>query len=205
MLNSVTKSFGKKQVIKSVSFDFQVDYNYRISGENGIGKTTLLKMLANILIPDTGEIDFKNQTSIGWVPSTELGLFGRLTGAENIQTISGLLQVDKNFQNQMTTNWSKINPFKESLITPFYKCSSGMKQVLKIFCSILHGPELLIMDEPFRNLDESVRLAVATLIQEQSSINQIIYSDHYIQERPFENLVDLSLSQGGLVVSGQAT
>jgi ABC-type multidrug transport system ATPase subunit len=199
-LKTISKSFCENVVLDKLSYIFEENVNYRVIGNNGAGKTTLFKIMAGILDVDQGHIEVSNKSNIGWVSSTELGLFGRLTGRENINVLSRLIH-HKNEQELelLITEWSESNTFKEALDTQFFKCSSGMKQVLKIFCAIIHKPHTLIMDEPFRNLDFKTRNQIAEILSNTKFLKSIIFSDHFYQENILENSISLSLEKGKII------
>jgi ABC-type multidrug transport system ATPase subunit len=197
-LNSIYKSFLTKTVLNDLSYSFVLGENYRVTGDNGAGKTTLFRVIVGLLDMDEGTI--LGNTNIGWVSSSEVGLFGRLTGRENIDVLAKLIPSKELIElDEMIAIWSRIKSFEAALDTPFFKCSSGMKQVIKIFCSVLHSPKILIMDEPFKSLDYETRRQISKILSEIQFIKTIIFSDHFYHENLIEGSTSLRLTEGKLI------
>ena len=194
-IKDLKKDFGDKTILDIKSFDFFYGKTYRIQGDNGCGKTTLLNTLTGLLDSDSGCIE-KKYSHVGWVSSCELGLYPRLTGQENIQIFSKLMNQD--VSPNLLNTWLENETFCSAFSTQYFKCSSGMKQVLKIFCSLIQKPNVLIMDEPFRTLSFEMRTFVARNLGKNPDIGTIIYTDHLLEDHLFDNMIKLELCKGEL-------
>jgi heme exporter protein A len=128
-----------------------------VHGPNGSGKSTLLRCLAGLLAPEAGTIDYRDEGSepltiaerrrrIGWI-APDLELYGDLTVGENLDLFARL--------RHCTPNWG--HEILERLRLPAGRStatlSSGMRQRLRWAWALLHRPRLLLLDEPFQNLD----------------------------------------------------
>ena len=120
----------------------------QISGDNGIGKTTLLKLIGHILEPQRGCISRPPRQKIGLALSEVNGLFPRLTGHENLKIFSNLLKFDLN----AISEWKENTAFKKALHTPIKEASEGMKKSIVLFRAFLSG-DIILLDEPFLSLD----------------------------------------------------
>lgn len=209
-LSNVSKSFGRNQVIKDLSFSVPEHTIYGFIGQNGAGKTTTMKMILGLLRLDDGQITInaepvrygQNKTNkyIGYLPdvpefynfmtpSEYLSLCGQITGmsAKDIRTKStellemvGLSQVDK-----------RIRGF-----------SRGMKQRLGIAQALLNSPKLLICDEPTSALDPLGRKEILDILSSAKEHTTVVFSTHILSD--VERICDeiAFLHNGSVALSG---
>ncbi len=150
----IRKSFGKKNVLKGIDLELFSGKSYGIVGENGTGKTTLLNILAGFWKQSNGIIRINCTT--GFCPQ-EPYLFSNLTVNENLKLFELAYGLDIKSKN---VNYPD---YKESLIKTFNltnygrclcsKLSEGTRQKLNLVVSLLHDPDLLLLDEPYSSLD----------------------------------------------------
>ncbi len=153
-VSHISKSFGKHLVLKDITFKIRRGEIIGISGENGVGKSTLLKILSGFLPPTKGE--FIVQGRIGFCPQ-ELLIFETLTVKENFIYFAAAYGLD---QKKATPPWERT---KGELIEQFrFRCcedtlasylSGGTKQKLNLSLALLHSPDLFILDEPYSGFD----------------------------------------------------
>ncbi len=172
--NQVSFSFPQKKIFTDLNLQIASGDFIWIRGRNGSGKTTLLRLMIDLLRPQNGSIQRKTDLKTGWMPASDGSFFPRLTGLENL-----------NFFNVISPDEMKLPTFleteygREILNTPFFKMSSGMKQMLLLARAELSTPELIILDEPFRSLDESNRkILTEILLKKNQSGMTIIYTSH---------------------------
>ncbi|PEU79606.1 hypothetical protein CN386_11985 [Bacillus cereus] len=159
-INNVKKAYKESAyVLKDISFDMNYQERVAIIGENGVGKSTLLKVIAGLLIPDEGEVLFQNKNLLNTPKSrhdigfafTEPIFYENLTVEENLIFLASLYKL-RSIKKVVTDkiNEFNINKYKNTKISAL---SSGMKQKVQICAATIHNPSLLIMDEPFNKLD----------------------------------------------------
>lgn len=149
-IQNITKSFGKKEVLKGISFNLEKGKLYGIVGENGSGKSTLLKIIIGLLKADNGIININGK--VGYCPQKSL-VFSQLTVKEHIQYFGTAYNLKKiNYQKQFNYlskhfNFDKYKYDKAEIL------SGGTRQKLNLTLALLHEPELLILDEPYNGFD----------------------------------------------------
>ena len=171
----IEKRYFEKNVFKGVSFNLKETYSLAVTGRNGKGKSTLLKILAGLISKSAGEIELKisgkeilkeNQFfEIGFI-APYLQLYDELTAYENLEFFYNLKvaakkggELPKDKKEFINSLLEKVNLFsrRDDFIKDY---SSGMKQRAKLAFSVINTPSLLIMDEPRTNLDsEGVEIA----------------------------------------------
>lgn len=159
-VNNISKSFGSLKALDNVSFSINSNESFAILGSSGSGKSTLLRIIAGLEIPDEGSIILNNKTfvskdefvkpenrNIGFV-FQDHSLFPHMTVRKNLEFAlknnTALKKIDKYLD--IINLKSKIDNFPHEL-------SGGEKQRISIIRTLLNEPELVLMDEPFSNLD----------------------------------------------------
>lgn len=182
-LNDVSKTFGKHVAVNKLSLTVPKGSVYGFIGPNGSGKTTTLRMIMNILPPDSGEIKVFGEKlkstscdQIGYMPE-ERGLYKRMKVRELLIFMGGLKnaedlrsKVDQWLERLELTDWA--NKKVETL-------SKGMSQKVQFIATIVAKPDLIILDEPFTGLDpvntEVIKDAILDLQKEGTTV---VFSTH---------------------------
>lgn len=159
-VKNLFKNYGNLEALKDLTFDVEKNELFGFIGPDGAGKTSLFRILATLLIPDSGKVkifendiinDFKKlRKIIGYMPG-QFSLYHDLTVKENINffaTIFGTT-LEENYEI-IKDIYIQIEPFKNRLAG---KLSGGMKQKLALSCALIHKPKLLILDEPTTGVD----------------------------------------------------
>lgn len=162
--DNLSKFFKKKQVLENISFQVPAGEIFAITGENGTGKTTLLKILATLILPSGGSakvagFDIVKQSmqvkaTIGLVFEQSEGFYGRLTGRQNIEFFAGLYNLSRSAINKRIDELEDVFQVKKMLSFRVQEYSSGMKQRLALARVFLHSSKVLLLDEPTKELDE---------------------------------------------------
>jgi ABC-2 type transport system ATP-binding protein len=163
-VQQVTKQFGKHTVLKDINLDIKEGEVFGLLGPSGAGKTTLVKELAGLDIPTSGTNIVLNQTMpdleiikrIGYMAQSD-ALYEDLTAKENLQFFSQLYGLKGKKQQeriQEVMNLVDLTAHLNKLVSDF---SGGMKRRLSLAISLLHEPELLILDEPTVGIDPVLR------------------------------------------------
>jgi ABC-2 type transport system ATP-binding protein len=158
--SNISKSYGQIKALQNISFEVAQNELFGFIGPDGAGKTTLFRILATLLIANSGAItinkwdvvkDYKAiRNNIGYMPG-RFSLYQDLSVEENLTffaTIFGTT-IKENY-DLIHEIYSQIEPFKNR---PAGKLSGGMKQKLALSCALIHKPELLILDEPTTGVD----------------------------------------------------
>jgi ABC-type multidrug transport system ATPase subunit len=181
-LNSVVKQFGRFAALRGVTAEFSSGRLYAILGDNGAGKTTLLRALAGLAQPTRGHISIFGTTDLRTI-CRELGymahpslLYDEMTGMENLHYFGRLYGItdDRSASANMTA--VGLDP---ALMRPVAQYSQGMRQRLSLARALLNDPKLLLLDEPFSNVDAgSAREMVGLLAKMRTAGKTIVVVTH---------------------------
>lgn len=205
--SGISKSFGKTQALKDISFDVNESEIFGFIGPDGAGKTTLFRIITTLLLPDEGEMKvlgndcitgFKElRKNIGYMPG-RFSLYQDLSVEENLNfyaTVFGTT-VAENY-DLISDIYSHIEPFRKRLAG---KLSGGMKQKLALSCALIHKPALLVLDEPTTGVDAVSRSEFWDMLRKLRQYNiTIIVSTPYMDEAMRCDRV--ALIQGGKLLS----
>lgn len=178
-ITHVTKRFGEDEVLKEVNMALKAGKVYGIVGNNGSGKTVLMKCICGFLPVTTGSIrvfgkeigkDCDFPPGLGVIIETP-GFLTHLTGRKNLEILAGLNRRITKADIRLTLRKVGLNP---DMKKPVGKYSLGMRQRLGIAQAIMENPDLLILDEPFNGLDrhgvEEIRKLLLELKKEGKTI-----------------------------------
>ncbi|EIQ3872081.1 ABC transporter ATP-binding protein [Staphylococcus pseudintermedius] len=157
-IKGVSKSFGNKNVLNSINFEVKTKNIIGLIGDNGCGKTTLLKLINKLLYPESGEVNYRNDIRIQTLSDGNRNLYWNLTGLENLEYFYTLSEPSSKFN---------IDKIKEELL--FFNMSNhihkkvstyskGMKQKLLLIIAFMTRPNLILMDEPLNGIDYETSL-----------------------------------------------
>lgn len=183
-VDHVSMRFGDEQVLRDVSYEFQEGHIYGIVGNNGSGKTVLMKCICGFLIPTEGSVsvnykrigkDVDFPEDLGLIIETP-GFLPNLTGVKNLELLASLRK--KIGKDIIMDTLEKVG-LDPGLKKPVSKYSLGMRQRLGIAQAIMEDPSILILDEPFNGLDKKGVAQIHELILSLKSQNKtIILSSH---------------------------
>jgi ABC-2 type transport system ATP-binding protein len=182
-LSGVTKTFGSVKAVSDLSLEVPKGSIYGFIGPNGSGKTTTIRMIMKIMYPDRGSIrvngrehDSRRLQNVGYLPE-ERGLYKKMKLGELLQFHGEL--------NEGTDLRRKIDYWLERLDLKGYRekkvetLSKGMRQKLQFIATILHDPEIVILDEPFTGLDPvNADILKDVILELQQKGATIIFSTH---------------------------
>ena len=187
-LRSVSKSFGQVRAVDDISFATREGEIFGLLGPNGAGKSTTIKMIMNILDPDSGSILFNgspireaDKDRIGYLPE-ERGLYRKVKINEMLHYLASLKNADRSAVEKRLDEWlARFNLAEWKTRTP-ETLSKGMAQKVQFIASILHDPEFLFLDEPFSGLDPvSTDVLREAVLELGSSGKTIIFSTHNME------------------------
>jgi heme ABC exporter ATP-binding subunit CcmA len=165
-VDKVTKIFGRVAAIRELSFCFSARTMYVLLGDNGAGKSTLLRMIAGLSQPTIGRIEFSNiaREQVGYMAHASL-LYDELTGMENLEYFAQLHGIGEG--SRKTCEDAMISVGLEPAMTrPVSAYSQGMRQRLSLARAVLHSPKVVLLDEPFSNVDAASTAQMTKLLAE---------------------------------------
>src|SRR5258708_36776459 len=167
-VDDVIKQFGRSAALRGVMVQFAPGKLYVILGDNGAGKTTLLRAIAGLAQPTRGTISVlgsKNikdaRAQIGYMAHPSL-LYDEMNGMENLRYFAGLYGIPDDRCREVI---SAVN-LDPGLERPVGQYSQGMRQRMSLARALLNDPKLLLLDEPFSNVDSRSALFMAALLSQ---------------------------------------
>lgn len=174
-VSNLIKQFGRFAALRGVSADFAGGRLYAILGDNGAGKTTLLRTLAGLNQPTSGEVTILGTTilgvkkfhdicrQVGYMAHPSL-LYDEMSGMENLSYFAQLYEITDRTRCAEVIRAVGLDP---DLTRPVGQYSQGMRQRMSLARALLHDPQILLLDEPFSNVDihsatDMVRLLART-------------------------------------------
>lgn len=185
VINNLSKNYGKKSALENVSVTIHSGM-YGLLGRNGAGKTSLMRILATLSVPSSGEISMngipikettKIREIVGYLPQDFS--FYRNMSVYGAMDYLGLLSniPDKVRKERISALLEQVN-LKENVRTKVKALSGGMKRRLGIAQALLHNPQILIVDEPTAGLDPEERIRFRNLLSEFAEDRIVILSTH---------------------------
>ena len=178
---NLTKSYKKKCVVNSLSFNVKRGEIFAFLGSNGAGKTTTIKMILGLVAIDSGEVKIAENIRIGYSPETPY-FPPFLTGYEVLEYYAG---IQKTAKTERKTEIPKLleTVGLENDKTRVKNYSKGMLQRLALAQALLDNPDLLILDEPTAGLDALGRVEIMQLIEKlKNSGKTIIINSHILND-----------------------
>lgn len=207
LLDNVCKSFGKLHAVDNLSVQVEVGRVYGFLGPNGAGKTTTIRMMMNIIRPDSGRIEILGdgrieqvKSRIGYMPE-ERGLYRKMTARKVLAYFGAIKGVNDKDLAQRVPQWLDRVELADWADKKVEELSRGMHQKLQFAVTVINNPELVILDEPFSGLDPLNQDLIKNIILEMRNEGKtIIFSTHVMHEA--EKLCDfiLLINKGKLIL-----
>jgi ABC-2 type transport system ATP-binding protein len=208
-VSHIVKSFADKVVVDDLSFSVAQGEIFGLIGPNGAGKTTTIRMMMDIIKPDSGDVTILGEklseatkNKLGYLPE-ERGLYKKLRVIDSIVYLASLKGMDRRsaeIKADELLNQTGMLPHKRKKIE---ELSRGMGQIIQFIVSVIHDPELVVLDEPFAGLDPvNTELLKGMLIDLRNQGKALILSTHQMNE--IEELCDriLMINHGRSVLYG---
>jgi ABC-2 type transport system ATP-binding protein len=188
-LQNVTKSFGKFKAVDDLSFRVPKGVVFGLLGPNGAGKTTSIRMIMNITAPDSGEttvlghrMDAETQNRIGYLPE-ERGLYRRMKVIDHLYFLAAIKEVPRETAKARVSDWIDKMELRPWLNKKVDALSKGMQQKIQFIATIIHDPEILILDEVFSGLDPiNTALIKEYLTDFRAHGKTIVFSTHVLEQ-----------------------
>jgi ABC-2 type transport system ATP-binding protein len=208
-LEEVSKSFGTVRAVDALSARVPRGSIYGFLGPNGAGKTTTIRMIMNIIYPDSGRIRILNETSveqakerIGYMPE-ERGLYRKMKVRSVLAYLGSIKGMKGRDLAREIPKWLEAVGLAQWADRKIEDLSRGMQQKLQFVATVINDPDLLILDEPFSGLDPvNLELLKGILLNMRDAGKTVIFSTHVMEQA--EKLCDLILliNKGKKVVEG---
>jgi ABC-2 type transport system ATP-binding protein len=211
-VNHVVKSFADKVAVDDLSFSVAQGEIFGLIGPNGAGKTTTIKMMMDIIKPDSGEVTILGEkltettkNKLGYMPE-ERGLYRKQRVLDTIVYLASLKGMDTRAAAEKANQLLNVTGMLPHARKKIDELSKGMGQIIQFIVTIIHDPQLVILDEPFAGLDpvntESIKNRLIDLRNEGKAV---ILSTHQMNQ--IEELCDriLMVNNGRAVLYGGLT
>ncbi|MHA6480500.1 ABC transporter ATP-binding protein [Paenibacillus sp. strain BS8-2] len=208
-VSGLSKSFGGVEAVKGIDFSISEGRCVALLGPNGAGKTTTIRMLAGLLKPTAGQIlylgaagNIDARAAIGYLPQSP-EFYRWMTGYEFVSYAGKLCGLSGADSKRRAGEWLERVGLKDAMKRRIGGYSGGMKQRLGLAQALVHGPKLLIMDEPVSALDPIGRREVMELIALLKQETTVLFSTHVLHDA--EELCDdiVIIREGQVALKGE--
>lgn len=208
-IDGISKNFGTFAAVRDMSFSVEPGRIFGFLGTNGAGKTTTMRMILDILRPDTGSITWNGTPTkdvprhdFGYLPE-ERGLYPKMPVDDQLLFLAQLYGADKKRVKADLDVWLQRLDIVENKHKTVEQLSKGNQQKIQFLAAILHDPQILILDEPFSGLDpvnaQQMKDAFITMRDQGKTV---IFSTHQLDDAQ-ELCHDVSIiHRGQLVIAG---
>lgn len=188
-IENITKRFGDFYAVKNLSLEIPAGTIYSLLGPNGAGKTTTIRMVMNIIIPDEGSIrvlnekmDEKMKSRVGYLPE-DRGLYPKMRVGELLLFLAELKGIQGSEARDRIEDWLRrfdLTGWKQKKVE---ELSRGMQQKIQFIATVIHRPDLIILDEPFSGLDPvNTKLLKDIMLEMKNERRTIIFSTHRMEQ-----------------------
>ncbi len=208
-VQNITKSYGDFVAVENLSFEIAQGSIYGLLGPNGAGKTTTIRMLVNVTVPDSGQVRLfgepmsaRLQERVGYLPE-DRGLYKKMKVGEQLAFFAQLKSVPSDQIARKVDEWLERIGLTQWKNKRWDELSKGMQQKVQFASTILHDPDLVILDEPFSGLDPINANLLKEIVQEMKTKQKtIIFSTHLMAQA--EELCDsiCLINRGHKVLDG---
>lgn len=189
VIENITKRFGNFYAVKNLSLKIPEGTIYSLLGPNGAGKTTTIRMVMNIIMPDEGTIQVLNEkmgdqmkSRVGYLPE-DRGLYPKMRVGELLLFLSELKGIRGQEARDRIDRWLErfdLSGWKQKKVE---ELSRGMQQKIQFIATIIHQPDLIILDEPFSGLDPvNTKLLKDIMLEMKNEGRTIIFSTHRMEQ-----------------------
>ncbi len=208
-VDHVTKRYGRFTAVDRVAFEARPGRILGLLGPNGAGKTSTIRMIAYITVPDEGEVRFGDrpvgpwsQARMGYLPE-ERGLYKKMKVGEQLLYLAELKGLAPAEAREKARYWLDRFGARDWAGKKTQELSKGMQQKVQFISTILHDPDLLILDEPFSGLDPiNAELLKDIILELKDDGRTILFASHRMEQ--VEQLCDdiCLISRGRIVLQG---
>lgn len=208
-LKDVSKSYAGRRVVDGVSFSERRGSILGLVGPNGAGKTTLIRIIMGIVEPEEGSVRVLGVRSavrarerLGYLPE-ERGLYQKQTVQHVLRYLAKLKGIGRHRSDRRMGVWLERLGIADVLAKQVRELSKGMQQKVQFVATVLHDPDLLLLDEPFGGLDPVSRQQLRAILQELAANGKtILLSSHEMAEVELLCPEVVMIDLGRIVLSG---
>lgn len=200
----MTKRYGDFTAVDQISFEVKSGRVFGFLGPNGAGKTTTIRMIVGITAPDEGnirlfgeKISSEIQNKIGYLPE-ERGLYKKMKIQEQLRYFAALKGISTKEADERIDYWLERMKLSEWKTKKTSDLSKGMSQKVQFISTVLHNPDLLVLDEPFSGLDPvNVEFLIEVVAELKARHKTIIFSTHLMEtaERLCDDIILINKSR----------
>jgi len=208
-VSNIVKSFVDKVVVNDLSFSVAQGEIFGLIGPNGAGKTTTIRMMMDIIKPDSGDVTIlgeklseSTKNKLGYLPE-ERGLYKKLRVLDSIIYLASLKGMDRRSAEEKANELLNQTGMLHHKGKKIEELSRGMGQIIQFIVSIIHDPELVVLDEPFAGLDPvNTELLKGMLFDLRNQGKALVLSTHQMNQ--VEELCDriLMINNGQNILYG---
>ncbi|GGA78362.1 ABC transporter ATP-binding protein [Edaphobacter acidisoli] len=208
-LQHVRKAYDTKIAVEDLSFKIEPGSMFGLLGPNGSGKTSTIRMMIGITVPDSGMVSLfgqpftrKSLNRIGYLPE-ERGLYKKMKAIDQLIFLAQLHGLDAVTASRRAHEWCERVDITPAIHKKTEELSKGMQQKIQFVAALLHEPELIIMDEPFSGLDPvNATVLQDILVELRNAGRTILFSTHRMDQ--VEKLCDniCLIHNSHLILSG---
>lgn len=188
-LSGATKTFGAHTAVSNFDLEIPKGSIYGLLGPNGSGKTTTIRMMMGILLPDEGAVelfggapDFARRSRVGYLPE-ERGVYEKMKVVDQLVFLGEIRGMERRAVRRRAMEWLERLGLGEWAQKKVRDLSKGMQQKVQFIGTVLHEPELLILDEPFSGLDPINQDVLESIVREQREKGTtILFSTHLMEQ-----------------------
>ncbi|TVR79451.1 MAG: ATP-binding cassette domain-containing protein [Chitinophagaceae bacterium] len=188
-LQEVSKIYGNEKILHNISLEVPEGNLFGLLGPNGAGKTTLIRIITDIIGADAGRVFIKGienpknrQTLIGYMPE-ERGLYRKMKVGEHLIYLARLKGLSSKVAKERIHFWLEKFEIEQWWKKKIEELSKGMQQKIQFIATVVHDPEILILDEPFSGLDPvNASLIRKEIFELKDKGKTIIFSTHRMEQ-----------------------
>lgn len=203
-IESLVKSYGDVRALDGVSFAVAAGELFGFVGSNGAGKTTTMRIILGVLRADAGEVSWNGapvdrdlRRRIGYMPE-ERGLYPRMKVGEQLVYLARLHGLTEPAAAAAMEHWTEVLGVAQRRDDAVEKLSLGNQQRVQLASALVHGPEILVLDEPFSGLDPVAVAVMSDVLRAQADAGvPVVFSSHQLE------LVERLCDRVGIVKAGR--
>jgi ABC-2 type transport system ATP-binding protein len=208
-LQNIRKVYDTKVAVEGLTLHIEPGTMFGLLGPNGSGKTTSIRMMIGMTMPDSGSVSLFDKPfartalhRVGYLPE-ERGLYKKMKVIDQLVFLGQLHGLTETTARSRALNWCERMEIIEAVNKKTEELSKGMQQKIQFIAALLHEPDLIIMDEPFSGLDPvNATLLQDTMVELRTQGKAVLFSTHRMDQ--VEKLCDsiALISRGKLLLSG---